>query len=210
MAVQIKLLRVLQERSFERVGGRETIKVDVRVISATNRNLLEEIKRNLFREDLYYRLNVVHIHVPALRERKEDLPLLIATFLKEIAEENGKKITSIDPQAQSALHAYDWPGNIRQLRNCIESAVIMSSGPVIHIEDLSEPIRSLGETSSIRIPIGVSMEDAEKEIILQTLEAQKGNKSKTADVLGIGRKTLYLKLDQYTNTSFEPDAAAKS
>ncbi|WPQ87385.1 sigma-54 dependent transcriptional regulator, partial [Treponema pallidum] len=200
MAVQIKLLRVLQERSFERVGGRETIKVDVRVISATNRNLLEEIKRNLFREDLYYRLNVVHIHVPALRERKEDLPLLIATFLKEIAEENGKKITSIDPQAQSALHAYDWPGNIRQLRNCIESAVIMSSGPVIHIEDLSEPIRSLGETSSIRIPIGVSMEDAEKEIILQTLEAQKGNKSKTADVLGIGRKTLYLKLDQYTNT----------
>ncbi|QSH95846.1 sigma-54-dependent transcriptional regulator [Treponema phagedenis] len=203
MAVQVKLLRVLQERQFERVGGQETIDVDVRIISATNRNLEEEIKNGTFREDLYYRLNVVHIHVPPLRERKDDLPLMITAFVKEFADENGKEITSIEPKARTALYAYDWPGNIRQLRNCIESAVVMSSDSIIRFDDLPEPVRKIEDFSSIRVPMGVSMAEAEKEIILQTLAAQGGNKTKTADVLGIGRKTLHTKLDKYEQEAKE-------
>ena len=123
--VQIKLLRVLQEKKFERVGGEETIDVDVRVVAATNKNLLEEIKNGNFREDLYYRLNVVHIEVPPLRERKEDIPLLVAEFIKTFAKENSKQIEGLDNKTRSILYNYDWPGNIRQLKNCIESAVVM-------------------------------------------------------------------------------------
>ena len=127
-AVQIKILRVLQEKAFERVGGTETISVDVRIIAATNRNLEEEVKKGNFREDLYYRLNVIHIHVPPLRDRKDDIPLLIAHFLEEFSRENAKDIKSIDARAKSAMYNYNWPGNIRELRNCIESAVVMCSG----------------------------------------------------------------------------------
>ena len=127
-SVQIKLLRVLQEKKFERVGGEETLEVDVRILSATNRDLKEEIEKGNFREDLYYRLNVVNIHIPPLRERKEDIPLLISHFLKEISKENNKKIEGIDVKARDALYSYVWPGNIRELRNCIESAVVMSKG----------------------------------------------------------------------------------
>ena len=195
--VQIKILRVLQERKFERVGGEETLEVDVRVVTATNRDLESEIAEGRFREDLYYRLNVVRIHVPPLRERKDDLPLMIASFLGEFARENGKKVDGIDPKARSALYAYDWPGNVRQLRNCIESAVVMTSGPLISLDDLPPSIRSGDEKPSIRIPVGVTMAEAEREIIMQTLSAQNGNKSKTAETLGIGRKTLHRKLDEY-------------
>ena len=131
--IQIKLLRVLQERKFERVGGEETLEVDVRLVTATNRDLKGEIEKGNFREDLYYRLNVVNIHVPPLRERKDDLPLLITAFLREFAEENGKRLEGIDDRARSALYAYDWPGNIRELRNCMESAVVMTRGPVIGV-----------------------------------------------------------------------------
>ena len=133
--VQIKLLRVLQDKKFERVGGEETIEVDVRVVAATNKNLLEEIKKGNFREDLYYRLNVVHIEVPTLRERKEDIPLLVADFIKTCAKENGKNIDGIDNKTRSILYNYDWPGNIRQLKNCIESAVVMCQGNIITVED---------------------------------------------------------------------------
>ena len=195
--VQIKILRVLQEKKFERVGGEETLEVDVRVVTATNRDLEKEIAEGRFREDLFYRLNVVRIHVPPLRERKDDLPLMIASFLREFADENGKKIEGIDAKARSALYAYDWPGNVRQLRNCIESAVVMTSGPYITLDDLPPSIRSGDEVPSIHIPVGVTMADAEREVILQTLSAQNGNKSRTAEVLGIGRKTLHRKLDEY-------------
>ncbi len=195
--VQIKILRVLQEKRFERVGGEETLEVDVRVVTATNRDLEKEIAEGRFREDLYYRLNVVRIHVPPLRERKDDLPLMITAFIKEFAEDNGKKIEGIDPRARSVLYAYDWPGNVRQLRNCLESAVVMTSGTVITLDDLPPSIRAGTDAASIRIPVGVSMAEAEKEVILQTLSAQNGNKSKTAEVLGIGRKTLHRKLDEY-------------
>jgi DNA-binding NtrC family response regulator len=196
-SVQIKILRVLQEKMFERVGGEDTIEVDVRVITATNRDLEKEIAEGRFREDLFYRLNVVRIHVPPLRERKDDLPLMISAFVKEFAEENGKVIESIDPKARQALYAYDWPGNVRQLRNCIESAVAMTTGTVITLDELPPSIREMDEIPAITIPVGATMADAEREIILQTLAAQNGNKSKTAEVLGIGRKTLHRKLDEY-------------
>jgi DNA-binding NtrC family response regulator len=196
-SVQIKLLRVLQEKKFERVGGEEVIEVDVRVITATNRDLEHEIAEGRFREDLFYRLNVVRIHVPPLRERKDDIPMMIASFVKEFAEENGKRIEGIDPKARSALYAYDWPGNVRQLRNCVESAVVMSSSPVITLDDLPPSIRPGEEAPSIHIPVGATMAEAERQVIMQTLSANAGNKTKTAEVLGIGRKTLHRKLDEY-------------
>ena len=195
--VQIKILRVLQDKRFERVGGEETVEVDVRLITATNRDLEKEVVEGRFREDLYYRLNVVHIHVPPLRERRDDIPLLITAFLQEFAQENGKTIEGIDARARAALYKFDWPGNIRQLRNCLESAVVMCSGSIIKLEDLPPTIAGSGEADSIAVPAGITMAEAEKIIILQNLAINKGNKSKTADILGIGRKTLHRKLDEY-------------
>ncbi|OQY38650.1 MAG: transcriptional regulator [Spirochaetaceae bacterium 4572_7] len=196
-STQVKLLRVLQERSFERVGGEIPISVDVRVITATNRDLLDEIKNGNFREDLYYRLNVVHIHIPPLRERKEDIPLLVSTFIAEFASDNGKNITNIDVKALRALTAYNWPGNIRELRNSIESAVVLSSSTVIGLNDLPQIIREGSEGASITIPVGITMAEAEKIIISETLRAENSNKSKTSEILGIGRKTLHRKIHDY-------------
>lgn len=195
--VQIKILRVLQEKTFERVGGEKSISVDVRIVAATNKNLEEEVKAGRFREDLYYRLNVVHLKVPSLKERKDDLPLLIDSFIKKFAAENEKEIIGIDSKAKAALLKYDWPGNIRQLQNCIESSVVMSNGKQIKLEDLPLSVSEYTGQEVISIPMGISLEDAEKIIIMQNLSANKGNKSKTADVLGIGRKTLHRKLNEY-------------
>ena len=195
--VQIKILRVLQEKTFERVGGEKSISVDVRIVAATNKNLEEEVKAGRFREDLYYRLNVVHLKVPSLKERKDDLPLLIDYFIKKFAAENEKEIIGIDSKAKAALLKYDWPGNIRQLQNCIESSVVMSNGKQIKLEDLPLSVSEYTGQEAISIPMGISLEDAEKIIIMQNLSANKGNKSKTADVLGIGRKTLHRKLNEY-------------
>ena len=195
--VQIKILRVLQERKFERVGGESTIEVDVRFIAATNRNLKAEIAEGKFREDLYYRLNVVNIHVPPLRERREDIPLLAATFLHEFSRENDKQVEGFDPRSRQALYAYDWPGNVRELRNCIESAVVMSSGKFVTIDDLPPGPRSAQEKKEIHLPAFCSIEEAEKIIIAETLAMLGGNKTKTAEVLKIGRKTLYQKIDEY-------------
>jgi len=195
--VQIKILRVLQEKKFERVGGEATIEVDVRLIAATNRDLKEEIAAGRFREDLYYRLNVVNIHVPALRERREDIPLLAATFLRELAQENGKPIEGFDQRSKQALYSYDWPGNVRELRNCIESAVVMASGKLITIDDLPPGPRSAQEKKEIHVPAFCSLDEAEKIIITETLAALGGNKTKTAEVLKIGRKTLYQKIEEY-------------
>lgn len=194
---QIKILRVLQDKRFERVGGEETIEVDVRVLAATNRDLEKEIAEGGFREDLYYRLNVVHIHVPPLRERKDDIPLMVKSFLQEFAKENGKDIQGIDAAARSALYKFDWPGNIRQLRNCIESAVVMCGSKNITLDDLPPTVRGSSDLNTIPIPAGITMNEAEKIIIQQNLVINKGNKSKTADVLGIGRKTLHRKLEEY-------------
>ena len=195
--VQIKILRVLQERKFERVGGEETIDVDVRIVAATNRDLKEEIRKGSFREDLYYRLNVVNIHVPPLRERRDDIPLLAMSFLREFAEENGKKLEGFDPKARQSLYAYPWPGNVRELRNSIESAVVMASSGLVCLDDLPPNVRSSGEERDVRVPVGSTLEEGEKILIRETLAAQGGNKSRTAEILGIGRKTLYQKIEEY-------------
>jgi DNA-binding NtrC family response regulator len=195
--LQIKLLRVLQEKKFERVGGEETIEVDVRLVAATNKDLKAEIEKGNFREDLYYRLNVVNIHVPPLRERKDDLPLLITAFLKEFAEENGKRLEGIDDKARAALYAYDWPGNVRELRNCMESAVVMTRGTVITAEDLPPTVRTQNDSSWIRIPLGSTLDEAERIVIRDTLSAHRGNKSKAAEVLAVGRKTLHRKISEW-------------
>jgi DNA-binding NtrC family response regulator len=196
-SVQIKILRVLQERTFERVGGEQTLHVDTRIISATNKDLKTEIEAGEFREDLFYRLNVVNIDVPPLRERKEDILLLMTSFLHEFNEENGKQIEGFTQSAQSVLYRYTWPGNIRELRNCIESAVVMSRDTIIDVDDLPQNVTSGITDDHISIPIGVSMNEAEKEIIKATLTYCKGNKSKAAELLGIGRKTLHRKVQEY-------------
>ena len=198
-ATQVKLLRVLQEKTFERVGGEKTISVDVRIVAATNRNLEDEVKAGRFREDLYYRLNVVRIEMPSLRERKDDIPLLMHSFLREFNIENEKNIKGFDNRSKSALIKYNWPGNIRELKNCIESAVVMCTGDEIKMEDLPSSIRAQSEEKTISIPIGISMEEAEKIIIQENLAANNNNKSKTADILGIGRKTLHRKIEEWEN-----------
>jgi len=195
--IQIKLLRVLQEKKFERVGGEQTVETDVRIVAATNKDLKAEIEKGAFREDLYFRLNVVNIHVPPLRERKDDIPLLAAAFLKEFADENGKKIEGIHEKARSRLYAYEWPGNIRELRNCIESAVVMCQSNVITTDDLPPALRSAADDGWIRIRLGASMAECEKAIIRDTLSHVGGNKSKAAETLDIGRKTLLRKLAEY-------------
>jgi DNA-binding NtrC family response regulator len=195
--IQIKLLRVLQEKKFERVGGEQTIQSDVRIVTATNKDLKAEIEKGNFREDLYFRLNVVNIHIPPLRERKDDIPLLAASFLNEFANENGKIIKGIHEKVRSRFYAYEWPGNIRELRNCIESAVVMCQSEVITVEDLPPPLRKASDEGSINIKLGASMTECEKIIIRDTLSHCDGNKTKAATLLGIGRKTLLRKLAEY-------------
>ena len=196
LATQVKLLRVLQEHKFERVGGEKSIEVDVRVVAATNRNLEEEVKAGKFREDLFYRLNVVRIEMPSLRERMDDIPLLMHAFLREFNIENKKNIKGFDKASKAAMIKYNWPGNIRELKNAVESAVVMCTGDEIKMEDLPRALRSQGEEKVITIPIGITMDEAEKIIIQENLAANKGNKSRTADILGIGRKTLHRKLEE--------------
>ena len=196
LATQVKLLRVLQEHKFERVGGEKSVEIDVRVVAATNRNLEEEVKNGKFREDLFYRLNVVRIEMPSLRERMDDIPLLMHAFLREFNIENKKNIKGFDKASKSAMIKYSWPGNIRELKNAVESAVVMCTGDEIKIEDLPRTLRAQGEEKVITIPIGITMDEAEKIIIQENLAANKGNKSRTADVLGIGRKTLHRKLEE--------------
>jgi DNA-binding NtrC family response regulator len=197
-SVQIKLLRVLQDRKFERVGGEETIETDVRIIAATNRNLIADISTGKFREDLYYRLNVINIHIPPLKERNEDIPLLVAAFLEEFSRENGKNIEGIETKARLALYNYSWPGNVRELRNCIESAVVMSKDAILSLEDLPPHIGQTSGGQSLRLSPGISLAEGEKEIIRSALNMNKGNKSKTAEILGIGRKTLHRKIQEYS------------
>jgi DNA-binding NtrC family response regulator len=195
--VQIKLLRVLEDKTFERVGGEETIEVDVRLIAATNRELKSAIEEGDFREDLFYRLNVVNIHIPPLRERKEDIPLLMAAFVREFSQENGKNIEAIEPKARMVLYNYAWPGNVRELRNCIESAVVMSKSNIITVDDLPPHIHSDSDEEYLKISAGSTLADIEREAIRATLAQQNGNKTRAADVLGIGRKTLHRKLQEY-------------
>ena len=171
--------------------------MDVRLIAATNRELKSAIEEGDFREDLFYRLNVVNIHISPLRERKEDIPLLMAAFVKEFSEENGKNIEAIEPKARMVLYNYGWPGNVRELRNCIESAVVMSKSNIITVEDLPPHIHRDSDQEYLKVSAGSTLADIEREAIRATLVQQNGNKTRAADVLGIGRKTLHRKLQEY-------------
>lgn len=206
-SVQIKILRVLQEKKFERVGGEQTIEVDVRIVAATNRNLEEEVKAGRFREDLYYRLNVVHIPVPPLRERRDDIPLLMASFLDEFNRENDRQIKGLNSKAKAAMFRYAWPGNIRELRNCMESAVVMCSGDEITLQDLPPSVSAAAGTGagddSVSVPLGVTLDEADRLVIEANLAANRGNKSRTAEILGIGRKTLQRKLAEWGSEDAE-------
>lgn len=196
--IQVKLLRVIQEKAFERVGGEKTVNVDVRIIAATNRNLKKEVEEGRFREDLYYRLNVVQITVPPLRERKEDILLMISSFIRDFSKENGKEIKEITKKAQTALYNYDWPGNVRELRNVLEAAVVLSKDGVIDINDLPPYFKNDDEHGNfLKIKIPATMAEIEKEAIISTLAMANGNKSKTAEMLEMNRKTLYAKLNEF-------------
>ncbi len=196
---QIKLLRVLENREITRVGGESTIPVDVRVIAATNRDLRKMVEEGTFREDFYYRLNVVTITVPPLRERKDDIELLALSFAQSIAEDNGKKIDSISAAARKLLLAYSWPGNIRELKNAIESAVVFAKSHTIEVYNLPQYIRDKGEDreKSVVLELPITLDEAEKELILGTLDYCCGNKSKASNVLNIGRKTLHRRLKEW-------------
>ena len=195
--IQVKLLRVIQEKSFERVGGEKTINVDVRIIAATNRNLKKEVEEGRFREDLYYRLNVVQITVPPLRERKEDILLMMSSFIQNFSEENDKNIKEITKKAKTALYNYNWPGNVRELKNVLEAAVVLSKDGVIDINDLPPYLKNEDELGNfLKIKMPATMDEIEKEAIISTLALANGNKSKTAEMLNMNRKTLYAKLNE--------------
>jgi DNA-binding NtrC family response regulator len=197
-AIQVKLLRFLQEREFERVGGTQTIRVDVRVIAATNKDLATEVKAGRFREDLFYRLNVVAIEMPALRDRKSDVPALAKFFVDRYATANGKTIESIAPAALDLLVAYDWPGNVRELENAIERAVVMASGTTLEPKHLPASVRP-SEKSEGGMPAvpGATMADLERYAILTTLEATGGSTSKAAEILGISARTIQYRMHEY-------------
>ncbi len=204
LTMQVKLLRVLQEREFTRVGGEKTIQVDVRIIAATNKDLPELISHGKFREDLYYRLNVVDLEIPSLRKRREDVPLLAQHFLQIFAARNHKEIKGFTPQAMDHLIRYDWPGNVRELMNAVERAVVLSRSDYLSEKDF--PVISgfkikNDETISQPPPINgdgtTPLEEVEKATILKTMEASGGNKSEAARRLGITRKTLHKKLKTY-------------
>jgi len=191
--IQVHLLRVLEEKEFTRVGGNELIKVDVRVISATNKDMKEAVANRQFREDLYYRLNVVNIELPPLRERKEDIPLLAQHFLKKFSVENQKGITDFSPEATDFLLKYEWPGNVRELENAIERAVILTKNSCIEVADL--PQESLTMTHSASS--GKDLGEVERNHILNILNETGGNYSEAARILGISRMTLYNKIRAY-------------
>lgn len=196
--LQAKFLRVLEEEKLRRLGGKTEISVDVRVICATNRDLKKQIEAGLFREDLYFRLNVFSIELPPLCERREDIPLLAQHFVERFAAEAGKRIRGITPKAMDILQSYSWPGNIRELRNTIERGVILCDGDMIdesHLPPEMEPDDSAGAV--IKLSLGMPLREVEKEYILGSLRRNKGNKSRTAEILGISEKTLYNKLNRY-------------
>ena len=198
--VQVKLLRFLQEHEFQRLGGNQTLCTDVRVISATNSDLEQRVKAGAFREDLFYRLNVVLMSLPPLRERKEDIPILISHFLKRYAEENGKEIAGLSSEAQDVLLKYDYPGNVRELENIIERAVVIAREDVISVEDLPFS-ESMGETTESRKAeeglLRGSIEELEKKLIVEAMEKAGDHQSRAAELLGISERMLRYKLKKY-------------
>ena len=204
----MKLLRVLQTREFERVGGTETLKVDVRLLTATNKDLAAEVAASRFREDLFYRLNVISVTLPPLRARKGDIPALVSHFVRRFTEQHGKKIQGLAPGALQALLRHDWPGNVRELENSIERAVVLAQGPYLTTDDL--PPTVLGARPSDRpmsslIP-GGTWQEIEKQAILRTLEVVGGSTSRAAAMLGISTRTIQYRLKQYAQEREEGSA----
>ena len=199
--LQAKLLRVLQEREIERVGGTRAIKIDVRVIAATNVDLKQAVARGAFREDLYYRLNVVPIEVPPLRERIEDLPLLVEHFVRQYGQQFGKRVQGLSPEALTALSEYRWPGNVRELQNVVERCVVLADGPLIGLNDLPLdvllPDHRLLVRKADRLPLKDATEAFEHQIVLQVLERVKGNQSEAARILGVHRNSLKRLLERW-------------
>jgi DNA-binding NtrC family response regulator len=195
-AVQVKLLRFLQEREFERVGGNETISVDVRVIAATNRNLQQMVAEGKFREDLYYRLNVINLEMPALRARPSDVPLLASHFLRKYAAENAKTLDGFSPDALERLSGYAWPGNVRELENVVERAVVLARGREITGAELPPNLVPAKERSGVQIP-GATMDEIERFAITKTLESTGGSTSAAADILAISVRKIQYKLHEY-------------
>jgi DNA-binding NtrC family response regulator len=195
-STQIKLLRVLQEGEFERVGGNRTIEVNIRVIAASNRDLQEGVKRGTFREDLYYRLNVVNIKLPPLRERRDDIPFLANFFIEKYKKKYHMKVKGISKRAMNLLTEYEWTGNVRELENTIESIMVINSPEVIDISHLPREIRDFeGGPEIISIKIGTPFEEVEREILIRTLKATRGNKRRAAQLLGINVRTIHRKME---------------
>src|SRR5262245_12417394 len=195
---QVKLLRVIEYGEVFRVGSNEPLKVDVRLLAATNKDLTALVREGKFREDLYYRLKVVTIELPPLRERLEDLPVLVQSFLDEFSRQQGKKSSEITPAAMELLYNYDWPGNVRELRNCVESMVVLDKDGRIDAEDVPRYVKQLAEAESPAGGVGgVNLEEKEKESIRKALALCEGNREKAAKMLGIGERTLYRKIKRY-------------
>jgi DNA-binding NtrC family response regulator len=198
-ALQAKLLRVLQEREFERIGSAHTIKVDVRIIATTNRVLQQEVEAGHFREDLFYRLNVIEINLPPLRERKEDIPTLVRHFIDRFTKENGKATSGIADAALERLVQHDWPGNVRELENYIERAVVVSRGPLLAMEDFPQRMNA-GPRNRVEedgLQVGLTVYEMERRLIMKSLEACQGNRTEAATRLGISTRTLRNKLHEY-------------
>ncbi len=210
MPTQIKLLRFLQERTFERVGGNETLKVDVRIIAASNRDLKQRIAEGHFREDLYYRLNVVTLEIPPLRERASDIPELAMFFVRRYAQENGKRIEGLSDEALSALSSYPFPGNVRELENAMERAVVLCDSARVELRHLPAAYNTAQEDPDAmpRVP-GSTIYDLERYAILKTLEACKGSTSKAATILGISPRKIQYKLHEYASSGGVVEGAAR-
>ncbi|MEK6682323.1 MAG: sigma 54-interacting transcriptional regulator, partial [Nitrospirota bacterium] len=208
-SVQVKLLRVLQEREFERIGGTETIKVDVRIICATNRDLEKEAKEGKFREDLYYRLKVIPVVLPPLRERKEDIPLLSNHFIKHYSKKMNKKVTHFSDEAMDYLMDYNFPGNVRELENTVERTIALCPNQVIEKEYLpSTVLQNPKKKPQERLgPLQDRMGDFEKNYIIDVLKKAKGNKTKAAEILNISRKNLWEKMRKYNLLGASEDNA---
>ncbi len=199
LTTQAKLLRLIEDGRIVRIGSNESVKIDVRIIAATNKDLGELVKEGKFREDLYFRFNVICLRLPPLRERQEDIFLLMDSFIKEFSKKNSKNIKDISSEARKILFRYDWPGNVRELRNCIESMIVFNQNGVLDINDIPEHIYKSNRPALTGpvFPVGVTLDEMEKELMKNTLAYVGGNRGETAKILGIGERTLYRKLEKY-------------
>jgi DNA-binding NtrC family response regulator len=213
LPLQAKLLRVIQCREFRKIGGRHPIKVDTRIIAATNKKLSSMVEAGTFREDLFYRLEVIPLTLPALRERKEDIPLLVDHFVQKFNRNNRKQIRGISSRTMGVLLRYHWPGNVRELENCVERAAVMADRDIIDLEDLSQVLRSNGNMAPAEqtvMPWPRSLKEAERDLILRTLEGVQGNRTRAAELLGISLRGLYYKMKELQEAGLIPPQSVKS